>query len=104
MGAFVVAEGSTVGFLNYTTVLRMSMTNVGIRDVPDGGSELVSCELNIICIYTDRYCRVGGETTFTRCKVAGGSESSPGSGGALYVGEQGLVFLGLHSHLGGQTT
>ncbi|CAN0208451.1 unnamed protein product, partial [Laminaria digitata] len=87
-GGVLVGEGSTVRFRN-----NLSMTDVGVRSVPEESSEFASYELRGGCVYTDGYFRVDGEATFTSCEVAGGGESSPRPGGALYVGEEGSVLF-----------
>ena len=87
-GGVFVGEGSTVRFLN-----DLEMTNVGVHSVTDESSDYASYERSGGCVYTDGYFRVDGAATFTNCEVAGGGESSPGPGGALYVGEQGSVLF-----------
>ena len=87
-GGVFVGEGSTVRFLN-----DLSMTDIGVLSVTDESSDFASYELSGGCVYTDGYLRVDGEATFTRCDVTGGGESSPGPGGALYVGSQGSVLF-----------
>ncbi|CAM9624366.1 unnamed protein product, partial [Laminaria digitata] len=87
-GGVFVGEGSTLRFMN-----NLEMTDVGVRSVPEAGSDFASYELSGGCVYTDGYFRVDGEATFTSCEVTGGGESSPGPGGALYVGEKGSVLF-----------
>ena len=87
-GAVFVGEGSTVRFLN-----DLLMTDVGVRSVTDESSDFASYELSGGCVYTDGYFRVDGDATFTSCEVTGGGESSPGPGGAIYVGEEGSVLF-----------
>ena len=87
-GGIFIGEGSTVRFLN-----DLEMTNVGVRSVTDESSDFASYERSGGCVYTDGYLRVDGAAVFTNCDVVGGGESSPGPGGALYVGEQGSVLF-----------
>lgn len=87
-GGVFVGQGSTVRFLN-----NLEMTDVGVRSVTDESSDFASYQLSGGCVYTDGYFRVDGEATFTRCEVGGGGESSPGPGGALYVGPHGSVLF-----------
>ena len=87
-GGVFVGEESTVRFLN-----KLEMTDVGVRSVTDESSDFASYQLRGGCVFTDGYFRVDGEATFTRCEVGGGGESSPGPGGALYVGPQGSVLF-----------
>ena len=87
-GGVFVGEGSTVRFYS-----GLGMTDVGVRSVVEEGTDFAVDQLSGGCVYTDGYFRVDGEATFTRCEVGGGGESSPGPGGALYVGEQGSVLF-----------
>lgn len=45
------------------------------------------------CVYVDGYLRVEGHASFVGCENSGGGESSPGPGGAMYVGETGSVLF-----------
>ena len=87
-GGVFVGEGSTVHFLN-----DLGMTNVGIASVGYGSSDFAQYDLSGGCVYTDGYFRVDGATKFIDCISAGGGESGPGPGGAVYVGEQGSVLF-----------
>ena len=86
-GAVFVGEGSTVRF-----EYDLRTTDVGVRSVADNG-DFSSYQLRGGCVYTDGYFRVDGMAAFIRCEVGGGGESSPGPGGALYVGEKGSVLF-----------
>ena len=88
-GGVFVGEGSTVRFYG-----SLDMTDVGVRSVTEEGSDFATYQLSGGCVYTDGYFRVDGKATFERCEVGGGGESSPGPGGALYVGGQGSVLFG----------
>lgn len=87
-GGLFVGEGSSVRFMN-----DLLMTDVGVKSVTDEGSDYASVTRSGGCVYTDGALRVDGDTTFTRCEVAGGGESSPGPGGGIYVGKEGSVEL-----------
>lgn len=83
-----VDGGGTFRFLN-----NLEMTDVGARSVPEQSPDLASYQLSGGGVYSDDHFRVDGEATITSCEVAGCGESSPGPGGALYVGEQGSVLF-----------
>lgn len=51
------------------------------------------------CVYVDGYFVVEGEASFVRCEVGGGGESSPGPGGAMYVGPTGSVLFADTVHM-----
>ena len=87
-GALFVGEDSNVRFLN-----DLSMTDVGVRSVPEEDSDFASYQLSGGCVYTDGYFRVDGAATFTNCEVTGGGESAPGPGGVVYVGKEGSVLF-----------
>ncbi|CAM9799020.1 unnamed protein product [Pylaiella littoralis] len=87
-GAVYVGEGSTARF--YT---NFETEDVGVRSVPEDGSDFASYELSGGCVYVDGYFRVDGDATFVRCEVGGGGESSPGPGGVMYVGGTGSVLF-----------
>ncbi|CAN0174899.1 unnamed protein product, partial [Laminaria digitata] len=87
-GGVFVGEGSTVRFYD-----SLDMTDVGVRSVPEEGSDFATYQLSGGCVYADGYFRVDGKATFERCEVGGGGESSPGPGGVVYVGEQGSVLF-----------
>lgn len=87
-GGIFIGEGSSVRFLN-----DLEMTDVSVVSVTDESSDFASYERSGGCVYTNGYFRVDGAAVFTHCDVVGGGESSPGPGGALYVGEQGSVLF-----------
>lgn len=87
-GGVFVGEDSSVRFL-----YDLTMTDIGVRSVPEEGSDFASYQLSGGCVYVDGYFRVDGDSTFLGCEVSGGGESSPGPGGALYVGEEGSVLF-----------
>lgn len=84
-GAVYVGEGSRVRFLN-----DFGTEGVGVRSIADLG-DFSSYQLSGGCVWTNGYFRVGGLATMNDCEVGGGGESSPGPGGAVFVGEEGLV-------------
>ena len=86
-GALYVGEGSTAHFLS-----RLEMTDVRIASVTDD-ADFATYSLSGGCLYTDGYLRVDGAASFTGCENAGGGESSPGPGGAMYVGPDGSVLF-----------
>ncbi|CAM9598842.1 unnamed protein product [Sphacelaria rigidula] len=84
-GALFIGTGSRVRFLN-----DFMTQNVGVRSIVDDG-DFASVQLVGGCIWTDGYFRVAGEAIFDNCENSGGGESSPGPGGALWVGENAVV-------------
>lgn len=79
--------GSIIRFL-----YEVRMTDFGVRSVA-GMGDYSSYVLSGGCVHTDGYFTVDGEAPFARCEVGGGGETSPGPGGALYVGETGSVLF-----------
>ncbi|CAN0127771.1 unnamed protein product [Scytosiphon promiscuus] len=87
-GAVYIGEGSTVRFLN-----DLRMMDVGITNVRDDDSDFSSFVRSGGCVWTAGYFRVDGTARFDRCEISGAGESTPGPGGAVYVGETGSVLF-----------
>ncbi|CBJ48842.1 hypothetical protein Esi_0049_0076 [Ectocarpus siliculosus] len=87
-GAVYVGEGSSARFYDTLTT-----SEVGVRSVPEEGSDFASYQLIGGCVYVDGYFRVEGHASFVGCENSGGGESSPGPGGVMYVGETGSVLF-----------
>lgn len=86
-GALYVGESSSAHFLN-----RLEMEDVKVASETDN-ADFATYTRSGGCLYIDGYLRVDGAATFTGCDNAGGGESSPGPGGAMYVGREGSMLF-----------